>query len=434
MTKKLVSFDDQAEPGQGLPAAVKAELNNTYGDKVKVDELATEAETGRLSQAALDTMYSKYQPGGMVGPSVQGLYERTKPAPSSSAAGLHALKADPTVAGRIWCQGLDFGNIGYTDDGGATFVGKTAFPGTGGGQVWQIAFSDTYMWALCGANANRNGQLFRSPLPDASGNGIVWTKMFDLADPPNDIANGTPIVTGDQSWFRPQCLFVAQMHIYLLEYGGTITGGPSLYCSGSHGGSWTKAKTFTDAKHGHAIRFISDKPTVMLGDGLFNGIGLYRSTTLEGTGPWARISQYGGAEDGNTLYGINFFPITVAGKQMIVSEYDGALNYGPIFYPHHGSDNQKWPLLPAFQLPPQYFGTMRSLTLTPDGNLMWVHTAENGLFGPNETVWISKPPFTAAVLLDSFPSGTMFLGEPVIDGDHVWFGYYRCRAEKFLGQ
>ena len=30
MTKKLVSFDDQAEPGQGLPAAVKAELNATY--------------------------------------------------------------------------------------------------------------------------------------------------------------------------------------------------------------------------------------------------------------------------------------------------------------------------------------------------------------------------------------------------------------------
>lgn len=37
MTKKLVSFDDQAEPGQGLPAAVKAELNATYGTKVKVD-------------------------------------------------------------------------------------------------------------------------------------------------------------------------------------------------------------------------------------------------------------------------------------------------------------------------------------------------------------------------------------------------------------
>lgn len=30
MTKKLVSFDDQAEPGEGLPAAVKAELKSTY--------------------------------------------------------------------------------------------------------------------------------------------------------------------------------------------------------------------------------------------------------------------------------------------------------------------------------------------------------------------------------------------------------------------
>lgn len=31
MTKKLVSFDDQAEPGEGLPAAVRSELNATYG-------------------------------------------------------------------------------------------------------------------------------------------------------------------------------------------------------------------------------------------------------------------------------------------------------------------------------------------------------------------------------------------------------------------
>lgn len=35
MTKKLVSFDDQAEPGQGLPAAVKAELNATYRSRLR---------------------------------------------------------------------------------------------------------------------------------------------------------------------------------------------------------------------------------------------------------------------------------------------------------------------------------------------------------------------------------------------------------------
>lgn len=44
MTKKLVSFDDQAEPGQGLPAAVKAELNDTYGTKVEVQEVADAVE------------------------------------------------------------------------------------------------------------------------------------------------------------------------------------------------------------------------------------------------------------------------------------------------------------------------------------------------------------------------------------------------------
>ena len=37
MTKKLVSFDDQAEPGEGLPAAVKSELNATYGRKARVN-------------------------------------------------------------------------------------------------------------------------------------------------------------------------------------------------------------------------------------------------------------------------------------------------------------------------------------------------------------------------------------------------------------
>lgn len=45
MTKKLVSFDDQAEPGEGLPAAVKAELNNTYGPDVMHEVIGVEAES-----------------------------------------------------------------------------------------------------------------------------------------------------------------------------------------------------------------------------------------------------------------------------------------------------------------------------------------------------------------------------------------------------
>ena len=51
MTKKLVSFDDQAEPGEGLPAAVKAELNNTYADKSET-QAAMEGKAPGLDASA----------------------------------------------------------------------------------------------------------------------------------------------------------------------------------------------------------------------------------------------------------------------------------------------------------------------------------------------------------------------------------------------
>ena len=54
MTKKLVSFDDQAEPGQGLPAAVKAELNATYADKGVEQSVASEAAVRGQAVSDLD--------------------------------------------------------------------------------------------------------------------------------------------------------------------------------------------------------------------------------------------------------------------------------------------------------------------------------------------------------------------------------------------
>jgi hypothetical protein len=233
--------------------------------------------------------------------------------------------------------------------------------------------------------------------------------------------------------------------VWLLEYGTTVTGGPSLYYSPDAGATWTKPKTWGSAgtgtaKHGHAVHAIGGLPVVMLGDASTTGgpswtdIGLHRCANAAGTGTWTQISIYGEAKGGNTLYGINFQPITVDGKAMLAVEYDGALNLGPLLFPDSGATAQQWPLLRTFQLPAAYFGTMRCLTLTSEGNLMWVQTTENGAFGPSDTVWISAPPFTNAVLLDSFASSTMFLGEPIEDGDYVWFGWYRCRKEKFTGQ
>ena len=47
MTKKLVSFDDQAEPGEGLPAAVKAELSATYAPESGSPEYAPQEASPR---------------------------------------------------------------------------------------------------------------------------------------------------------------------------------------------------------------------------------------------------------------------------------------------------------------------------------------------------------------------------------------------------
>ena len=74
MTKKLVSFDDQAEPGQGLPAAVKAELNATYADREVVTRAVDEGAVARripepFAQATpiVQSGVRRYLPGGAPG-------------------------------------------------------------------------------------------------------------------------------------------------------------------------------------------------------------------------------------------------------------------------------------------------------------------------------------------------------------------------------
>ena len=54
MTKKLVSFDDQAEPGEGLPAAVKAELKATYAPTTGVTAVVTEPRFGAKGDGTTD--------------------------------------------------------------------------------------------------------------------------------------------------------------------------------------------------------------------------------------------------------------------------------------------------------------------------------------------------------------------------------------------
>ena len=74
MTKKLVSFDDQAEPGKGLPPAVQQELNSTYAPSVPLNVrnaaslgvLPSDPNAGATITAALSALpagASIYLPG-----------------------------------------------------------------------------------------------------------------------------------------------------------------------------------------------------------------------------------------------------------------------------------------------------------------------------------------------------------------------------------
>jgi hypothetical protein len=374
------------------------------------------------------------QAGGLMGTSVQSLYSRTKPvgngSPAPTPSGFYALAKDPSVAGRVWMLSIDYSVLIFSDNGGASITAPAGITPAFTGAIHQMLFTGTHVWLVTGGNTSKSGQVWRSPLPAANGTGMSWTLMFDLTTPPNSL------VAGVNSFFRPQCLAVSGANVWLLEYGTTVTGGPSLYYSSDTGVNWSKPKTWANAKHGHAVHAVGGVPLVMLGDAgaTFTDLGLWRCTNAAGTGTWTQISAYGEAKGGNTLYGINFQPITVQGKAMLAVEYDGALGLGPLLFPDSGSTSTIWPMLQTFRLPPAYYGTMRCLTLTSEGNLMWVQTAENGAFGPTDTVWISAAPFTTAVLLDSFATSSMFLGDPIEDGDYVWLGYYRCHKEKFVGQ
>jgi hypothetical protein len=134
------------------------------------------------------------------------------------------------------------------------------------------------------------------------------------------------------------------------------------------------------------------------------------------------------------LYGINFFPITVLGREMIVMEYDGDSNFGPTFLPtaQPGMTRQ---FLPGMRLPPAYSGTMRQLTLDlVNNNLYWYQTSESGVLGATDSIWMSPAPYSTAILLEAFAYTSDAHGNPVISGDYVWFGCDRVHIEKLIGQ
>jgi len=357
---------------------------------------------------------------------VRGRYSRSQPLPDGPGSSIRPLVMSPTTPGRMWAVGSKFGQIGFSDDHGATFTAKTV---AGSQAVQSMVFGASYVWVLTSQGTAKTGQLYRSPLPDASGNGLSFTLVFDLAAPP-----GT-LTTGDTAGFRNSCVAVNGTNVYLVEYSSaTVTGGPSLYYSADSGATWSKPYTWTTGKHCHAVKVIAGVPWVTIGDGGFTGVGLWTATAANALA-WNQRSQYGEATGGNTNYGINMVQMPVGGQPMVVMETDGKRGLGPIVFPSV-DPTMTAALLPLHSLPAPYVGTMRSLTYTAEGNLMWFHTGEGGSVGPQDSVCISQGPlYTSAVVLESIPAGPQTFsttGDPVEDGQYVWFGTYRCAKELFL--
>lgn len=131
--------------------------------------------------------------------------------------------------------------------------------------------------------------------------------------------------------------------------------------------------------------------------------------------------------NGTYEYGINFFPMTIAGQSVVVMEYDG---YGPAGPLVHTTQDPLLvrPTRPLFALPNPYTGSMQGLVRTSEGLLMWVTTSEGGAIGTIDSVWASPSPYTEPVLLETVAPNTFgSILDPIESGDYVWFGSYRVR-------
>lgn len=409
----------QVDPStRQFPDAVRAVVAANLTDGSAVEGAALSATIGSVVTGLV--------PASKV---TQGLYARTVPTPDGGVSTIRPLigaGGDPSAPGRVWAIGSRFGQIGFTDDHGATFVAKAV---AGSQAVQGAVIANGYMWVLTSSGTAKSGQLYRSPAPAADGSGLSFTLMFDLNAPPSGIT------TGDNSSFRNSCVAVSGANVYLVEYGPTtITGGPSCYYSSNSGSTWSKVKTWANGKHAHAVKVIGGVPWVMIGDGgtSFTDIGLWTATSAAAT-VWNQRSLFGEMTGGNTNYGINMVTATIEGNPMVLAEYDGHRAYGPLVFPSQ-TPTVTSALLPQCTLPGAYVGTMRQLTLTTEGYLMWVTTGESGSVGPLDSVWVSAPPFTVPVLLEALPAAANTfgsLGDPVEDGSYVWFGTSRCHKEAF---
>lgn len=217
---------------------------------------------------------------------------------------------------------------------------------------------------------------------------------------------------------------------------GVIVQGPKAYYStnpGAAAGSvlWAVAKTFNQGKHGHCIKVRNGAMHAAVGDlgGPYPDCGIWTASTAAPT-VWSQrsVSPTGSIPKDP----INMLPVTIDGVEVWLGESDSSLRDGPLVH-RDTTATRSATTEASCKIPPPRVQTMRSLTLVADEAVMWVGTGEAGAVGPITSVWISAKPYIVPVLLEDV--GTDFdaqtLGDPIYSNGFVWFGTYRCVAERF---
>lgn len=429
---------------EGIADSVETAATQVNADRAYVEEALPEVAYA-ADMAVLSAELAEVSAAIVSGSTVATGYSRTVPQPSGIPFGIRMLCRDPLVPNRLWGQNLTTDRqVGFTDDGGVTFTKVFTPPaGTVAGIPAMRCWNGKMYMIQVPNTGNKRGQIWRSPYPNSSGTGWSWVKIFDLDAPPSNVT------TGLNSSFRSDCIAGIGPNVYVVEYSpattglttnGEVQGGPSVFCSPNSGGVWYKVKTF-NAKHIHAVAIINNQPWVSMGDAGYGWVdrGLWSANSIAVAGVWTKRSL--GTDDdgflGNAFYPINIIPHAMEGSNVVIGESDGPTATGPLLW--RGMVNgSKRPIIEMNKPPLPYLGSMRHITMTPEGNLMWLQTGEQGAISDFDTVMVSRGPhFNIAVPLEVLPAASNLFfsaGDSVLDGHYVWFGHHRIKRPVFAGQ
>ena len=424
MPAQVISYIDL--PGPDLS---DRDLEINFGGRLTTAEEAVVTQGARVDAAEAGLAARTYDPSAA---SVLSTI------PTVTDMSWRALAVDPNYPTRLWGNaGTTFSYRDLSGSAGSQVVCTT--PLTGSYYIVSLIFTATKMFAVTTAVGTRMGQIWRSPLPDAGASNISWEKLFDLnggilMNPGPALGSG-----GDTSTLREGSVVIdASDKIYVLEYGGTITGGPSFYyangASTTNAASflWGKSKTWTNGKHGHALMIDATTSSIWatIGDAGFSDLGLWRAPLVD-VAAWVKVSSPSTYPGGNDFYGINMRKITRSGVDMILIESDLLIGHGLLL--HQRTSNLAAPLIALAPLAAPYFGTVRGIHVRTNGHIYFLSTGEGGAVGQYDSFWVWRfgDPAPIRVYTVAATPGTSTILNTVETSSHIFIGRYRLTKAVF---